>query len=170
MKLTNLRDLLIDQLRDLHSAETQLLKALPKMRDRASHLSLKQAFDTHLEETKLQVRKLDELFKAIGESAGGHTCKAMKGIIAEAEELMDYDAPDEVMDAGLIAAAQRVEHYEIAGYGTVREYADELGADSIAAVLKSILEQEKRTDKKLTLKAISSINQEAQRPGSAAAM
>jgi ferritin-like metal-binding protein YciE len=161
MKLNNLRDLMIDQLRDLHSAETQLLKALPKMRDKATHPELKQAFDQHLEETRVQAQKLEGLFEAIHEKITGHTCKAMKGIIEEAEEMMDHDAPTAVMDAGLIACAQRVEHYEIAGYGTVREFANELGAEDVAAMLGEILREEKATDKKLTVRAVTSINEQA---------
>jgi ferritin-like metal-binding protein YciE len=161
MELNNLRDLMIDQLRDLHSAETQLMRALPKMRDKATSADLKQAFDQHLGETQVQAQKLEELFRAIGEKITGHTCKAMKGIIEEVEEMMAHNAPAAVMDAGLIACAQRVEHYEIAGYGTVREFADELGAEDVAALLGEILREAKATDKKLTISAVTSINQQA---------
>lgn len=161
MELKNLRDLMIDQLRDLHSAETQLIRALPKMRDKATNAELKQSFDQHLRETEVQAQKLEELFRAINEKITGHTCKAMKGIIEEAEEMMAHSAPAAVMDAGLIACAQRVEHYEIAGYGTVREFANELGAEDVAAMLGEILREEKATDKKLTISAVTSINEQA---------
>jgi len=167
MELNNLRDLMIDQLRDLYSAETQLIKALPKMRDKATHPQLKQAFEQHLRETEIQAQKLEDLFRSINEKISGHTCKAMKGIIDEAEEMMENSAPAAVMDAGLIACAQRVEHYEIAGYGTVREFADELGAHEVAAMLGEILREEKATDKKLTIRAVTSINDQADTSGRA---
>jgi ferritin-like metal-binding protein YciE len=162
MKLESLRDLFIEQLRDLYSAESQLLKALPKMSKKATSSELKASFDLHLEETERQKENLDRVFEILGEKPTGHTCKAMKGIIEEGEELMKEDAVPEVLDAGLIAAAQRVEHYEIAGYGTVREYARELGETEIEGLLTKILNEEKRTDKKLTVSAESGINEKAE--------
>ncbi|SDJ89323.1 Ferritin-like metal-binding protein YciE [Catalinimonas alkaloidigena] len=161
MKLESLRDLFVDQLRDLYSAENQLLKALPKMRDKATDPNLKKSFDKHYQETQGQVEKLEKAFDLLGEKASGHKCKAMAGIIAEAEELMDAKAPDEVMDAGLIAEAQRVEHYEIAGYGTVRSFAEQLGEKQVLQLINEILRQEKNTDQKLT-QAATQINPQAE--------
>ena len=161
MKLNNLRDLFLDQLRDLYSAETQLLKAIPKMSQKATDPKLKESFDQHLKETHGQIEKLDKVFGIFGEKSSGHRCKAMAGIIEETEELMGYQAPPEVMDAGLIAEAQRVEHYEIAGYGTLKALSAQLGESQATSLLESILRQEKMTDRKLTQSAESSVNPKA---------
>src|SRR4051812_8807098 len=127
MKLEDLQDLFVDQLKDLYSAENQLAKALPKMAKAATNEELKNAFTTHLEETKGHAERLTQIFEKLGASPRGKKCKAMEGLIEEGKEAMEEDAEPEVMDAALIAAAQRVEHYEIAGYGTVRAYAELMG-------------------------------------------
>lgn len=162
MQMESLQDLLVDQLKDLYNAENQLIKALPKMAKAATNAQLQQAFTTHLEETRGHVDRLEKVFEVLGESAKGKTCKAMKGLIEEGKEMMEEDAEPEVMDAGLIAAAQRIEHYEIAGYGCVRTYAQMLGNDQAAQLLQQTLEEEGLTDKKLTDLAESVINLEAQ--------
>lgn len=162
MKLENLRDLFLDQLRDMYSAETQSFQILEKMADKASDKKLKERFSKHLEETRGHAKKLEQVFERLGEKPEGHRCKAMAGIIAEIEELMKYEAPPAVMDAGLIAGEQRIEHYEIAGYGTVVEFADELEEKEIENILGSILSDEKKTDWELTKRAESKINQKAE--------
>jgi ferritin-like metal-binding protein YciE len=160
--LNDLNDLLVDQLKDLYNAEGQLTKALPKMAKAATNPELKQAFEKHLAETEEHVSRLEQVFEAIGEKAKGKTCAAMKGLIEEAKELLDEDAEPEVLDAGLIAAAQRVEHYEIAGYGTVRTYAESLGHTEAARLLQQTLDEEGKTDKLLTQIAESHVNQMAE--------
>jgi ferritin-like metal-binding protein YciE len=164
MQMQDLQDLYIEELRDLYNAEKQLVKALPKMARKASHDELKQAFTTHLEETKGHVDRLEQIFEKLGKRAGGKTCKAMQGIVEEGKEMMEEDAEPEVLDAALIAAAQRAEHYEIAAYGTVRTYAKLLGDNQAAKLLQTTLDEEGKTDKKLTQLAESSINVEAQQP------
>ena len=161
MEMEDLRDLYIEELRDLYNAEKQLVRALPKMAKSASDDQLKQAFETHLEETKGHVDRLEQIFEKLGKKPSGKTCKAMQGLVEEGKETMEEDAAPEVMDAALIAAAQRVEHYEIAGYGTVRTYAKLLGDDQAARLLQKTLDEEGQTDKKLTQLAESSINLEA---------
>ena len=158
MELATLKDLYIEQLRDLYSAETQLCEALPKMAAAATNIELKRSFEQHLVETKLQREEVEKLIRAEGENPEGHECKAMKGLIAEGTELMKEDADPDVMDAGLIAASQRIEHYEIAGYGTVRTYAKQLGDASAAFVLDRIAKEEGATDHKLTALAERVIN------------
>src|SRR3954462_9888202 len=138
MKLEDLQDLFVDQLKDLYSAENQLAKALPKMAKAATNEELKDAFQTHLEETKGHAERLQEVFEKLGASPRGKKCKAMEGLIEEGKEAMEEDAEPEVMDAALIAAAQRVEHYEIAGYGTVRAYAELLSDQESARILQGI--------------------------------
>src|SRR5207237_9972105 len=140
-KLNTLEDLLHHELKDLYSAENQLLKALPKMAKAASHEELVTAFETHLEETKGQVERLDKIAEQLGKKLTGHKCKAMEGLIEEGADLIDEDAEDSVRDAGLIGAAQRVEHYEIAGYGTARALATRLGHEDIADLLGETLEE-----------------------------
>lgn len=164
MHMQDLQDLYIEELRDLYNAEKQLVRALPKMAKKASHDELKQAFTTHLEETKGHVDRLEQIFEKLGKRAGGKTCKAMQGIVEEGKETMEEDAEPEVMDAALIAAAQRAEHYEIAAYGTVRTYAKLLGDTQAAKLLQTTLDEEGKTDKKLTQLAESSINVDAQQP------
>lgn len=157
MKLNTLHDLYLQQLKDLYSAETQLIEALPTMAEKASHPELKQAFQTHLEETKRQRDRIEQVMDGLDESPKGETCQAMKGIIKEAndfisdvENLIAEDAPNPVVDAGLIANAQRAEHYEIAGYGTVCYFAEVLGRNQDHAILSETLQEEKKTDDLLT--------------------
>jgi len=161
MHLQDLQDLYVEELRDIYSAEKQLVKALPKMAKKAMHDDLKQAFADHLEETKGHVERLEQIFEKLGKRAGGKTCKAMQGLVEEGKETMEEDAEPEVMDAALIAAGQRVEHYEIAAYGTVRTYAKLLGDTQAAKLLQSTLDEEGAADEKLTKLAESAINVEA---------
>jgi ferritin-like metal-binding protein YciE len=163
MKLNTLRDLYVEQLQDLYSAENQLVEALPKMAKAASHPQLKQAFQNHLAETQRQVQRLDQIFQGIGQKPGGHTCKAMEGLIKEGDEMIKMRGEPSAIDAGLIAAAQRVEHYEIAGYGCVRTYANQLGDQQSAMLLQQTLDEEGKADKLLTQIAEQVINIEAER-------
>ena len=160
MKLETLNELLIEQLQDLYSAENQIIEALPKMAEAASSPELKRAFQEHLRQTEGQVERLEQCFEQLDTEAEGNECKCMKGLLEEGEDLMDEDAEPEVLDAGLIAAAQRVEHYEIAGYGCARTYAQLLGLKEVASSLQQTLNEEKETDQKLTELA-ESINVEA---------
>ena len=162
MELNSLQDLFIEDLKDLYNAETQLTKALPKMAKAATNPDLKQAFQTHLQETEGHVQRLEQIFEELDESPKGKKCKAMEGLIEEGEELMEEDAEPEVMDAGLIGAAQKVEHYEIAGYGTVRTYAQLLGNEEAASLLQQTLDEEGMTNKKLNDLAMQCINVEAE--------
>ncbi len=150
-KLMSLKDLLIHQLQDLHSAESQLIKALPKMCDAASDAELKNAFERHLAETEVHVERVEEALEMLDAPTGGVTCEAMKGLVKEGKETIDENATPAVKDAALIAAAQRVEHYEIAGYGTARAYAAQLGLASVSNILTQILDEESRTDENLSL-------------------
>lgn len=161
MALLTLKDLFIHELQDLYNAEGQLVDALPKMAETASSPELKQAFTSHLEETKDQQQKVKSLIEKLGETPGGEKCNAMEGLIEEGSEMIDKDADEEVKDAGLIACAQRVEHYEIAGYGTARAYADRLGETEAEQVLAGILDQEKDANEKLTDLAVTGINKSA---------
>jgi ferritin-like metal-binding protein YciE len=161
MEMQSLRDLMIDELKDLYSAENQILKALPKMIKKATSPDLKQGFEKHLKETEGQVGRLDKIFQELNESPRGKKCKGMEGIIADGKELMEEDAEPEVLDAGLIGAAQHVEHYEMAGYGCARTYAELLGLNNVARLLQQTLDEEKATDQKLTELA-KGINVEAQ--------
>lgn len=161
MKLNTLDDLLQHEIQDLYSAETQLLKALPKMAKAASHPELKDAFEEHLEQTKDHVERLKEAGELLDIKVTGHKCKAMEGLVAEGAELIGEDAEPDVRDAALIGAAQRVEHYEIAGYGTARCLAKQLGHEEVAELLEETLEQEKQTDVKLTELALERVNVEA---------
>jgi ferritin-like metal-binding protein YciE len=160
-KLKTLRDLLVHELRDIYSAETQLVKALPDMMDAASHEQLRACFEEHLEQTEAQVERLDEIFEILGDSPKGEPCKGMKGLVQEGDKMIDEDAEDAVRDAGLIAAAQRIEHYEIAAYGTARTFASILGEEEIVSLLSETLEEEKETDQELSDLAESVINVEA---------
>lgn len=161
MKLENLHSLLVEELQDLYSAETQIIEALPDMIDEASSPDLKNALQQHLEETRGQVRRLDQIFSQLPNvKKDGKTCKGMKGILKDGQDLLDTDAEPEVLDAGMIAAAQRVEHYEIAGYGTVRTYAQLIGRKDWAQLLEQTLNEEKQADQKLNQLA-SRINVEA---------
>jgi ferritin-like metal-binding protein YciE len=144
-----LRELYVDELKDLYSAETQLVKALPKMAKAASSDELRAAFEEHLEQTKGQAQRLEQIFEMLEENPKGKKCVGMEGLVKEASEMMQEDYEDEVMDAGLIGAAQRVEHYEIAAYGTARAFAEVLGEQEQASLLSETLEEEKETDQKL---------------------
>jgi len=150
--MSALRELLIDELKDLYDSEHQLLKALPKMAKAAEHEELKQAFESHLAETQGHVEKLESVFESLDETPKRKKCKAMDGIVAEGHELIDEG------DAALIAAAQKVEHYEIASYGTVAAWADILGENDAAETLGEILQEEKAADEKLTEIAESIVN------------
>jgi ferritin-like metal-binding protein YciE len=161
MELDTLRDLYIDELKDLYSAENQILKALPRMIKAASNPELKQAFETHLRQTEGQVQRLDQIFQELDASPRGKKCVGMEGLIEEAKELLSEKPEPEVLDAGLISKAQHVEHYEIAGYGTVRTYARQLGYGQQAELLQQTLDEEGETDKLLTQLAENSINVEA---------
>src|SRR6185312_2965926 len=150
MEMQSLRDLMIDELKDLYSAENQILKALPKMIKKADSPELKQGFEKHLKETEGQVGRLDQIFQELEVSPKGKKCKGMEGVIEDGKELMEKNAEPEVMDAGLIGAAQHVEHYEIAGYGCARTYAELLGLNEVARLLQKTLDEEKATDEKLS--------------------
>jgi ferritin-like metal-binding protein YciE len=164
MEMQSLQDLLVEELKDLYNAENQLVKALPRMAKKASNEQLRQAFETHLKETEGHVDRLAQVFEALGEKAKGKKCHAMEGLVEEAKEMMGEDMDDDVMDAALIAAAQKVEHYEIASYGTVRTYAQLLGNKEAARLLQQTLDEEGKTDKLLSKLAESSINVEAAQP------
>jgi ferritin-like metal-binding protein YciE len=150
MKENRLKHLYIEELKDLFSAENQLLKALPKMAKASTSEDLRAGFEGHLEQTKEHVARLEKIFKDLGETAGGKKCKGMAGLIEEGAEMIAEDPAPEELDAGLISAAQRVEHYEMAGYGCVSAYAKLLGEDRALSLLKQTLEEEKETDKKLS--------------------
>ena len=164
MKLATLHDLYVEELKDLYNAEHQILKALPKMAKAASDARLAKAFKGHLEETKGHIERLEKIFKKLEASPKGKTCKAMEGLLEEGKEVMAEDADPTVMDAALIATAQRVEHYEMAGYGCVRTFARLLGYDQAADLLQETLDEEGAADKKLTKLAETVINVEAVDP------
>lgn len=161
MKLNTLHDLYIDELRDLYNAENQLLKALPKMAKGASSPELKQAIEEHLEQTRGHVDRLDQIFERMDESPKGKTCYAMKGLVEEGSEILGEDGEDSVLDAAIIAAAQKVEHYEIASYGTVRTFADLLNQDEASQLLQETLNEESQANKKLNSLAEDIVNPEA---------
>lgn len=151
MQQNALKELYVDELRDIYDAEEQLTKALPKMAKAATSDELRSGFEEHLEQTKGHVQRLEQIFESLGEKPKGKKCKGMQGLIAEGKEMMEEeDLEGEVLDAGLISAAQRVEHYEIAAYGCVRTYANLLGDTDAASLLEETLEEEKETDQKLT--------------------
>jgi ferritin-like metal-binding protein YciE len=159
-KIKNLQDLFQHEILDLLSAETQLVSALPKMAEKASDKELKNAFKSHLEETKKQKERLEKVVSTLNLN-GSNTCEAMKGLIKEGKEIMDADVDADTMDAALIAAAQRVEHYEIAGYGTVCTYAKMLGHEDAHKLLNETLQEEKKADQKLTKIAEDHVNRRA---------
>lgn len=161
MELENLKDLYIHELKDLLSAEKQITKALPKMAKAATNAKLASAFRQHLDQTQEHARRLEQILESNDESLRGPKCKGMEGVLKEGAEMIEEDAEDDVRDAGLIAAAQRVEHYEMAGYGCARTYAELLGDDKAAKLLQRTLDEEKETDHKLTELA-RSINVEAE--------
>ena len=165
-KMKNLEDFLMDELKDLYSAENQLLKALPKMAKKAASEDLRTAFEDHLKETEGQVARLEKISKlAGGRSLKGKKCKAMEGLVEEGKEIMQEDMPDELMDVALICAAQKVEHYEIASYGCAATYARLLGYDEVEQLLNETLEEEKGADEKLSSIA-GELNPEAMMAGS----
>lgn len=157
----NLQELLVEQMRDIYHAEGQLLKALPKMAKAAQSERLKEAFERHLEETEQHVERLERAFESLGEPVKGKKCQAMEGLIAEGKEVIEEHSESPMLDAALICAAQKVEHYEIAGYGTLCTWADLLGLDEVSDLLKETLDEEKTTDETLTEIAESEINAEA---------
>lgn len=155
-----LQALLIDELKDLFNAENQLIKALPKMARAASHPDLKAGFTAHLEQTREHTRRLTQALKVLGLPPKGKPCHAMQGLVEEGDEAIELKGPDAVRDAALIGAAQRVEHYEIAGYGTARAFAEALGEDRVAALLQATLDEEGETNRRLT-EISSTVNAEA---------
>lgn len=167
MSKNSLKELYVEELKDLFSAENQLTKALPKMAKAASSDELRQGFEDHLEQTRGHVERLQQIFEQLGEKATGKKCLGMEGLIKEGAETIGEDFGDAMMDAALISAAQRVEHYEIAGYGSVIAYAELLGESEQASLLKETLEEEKETDEKLTELA-KDINVQAQQGDSEA--
>ncbi len=161
MKLDTLQKLYTDELRDLYNAENQLLKALPKMAKAASSEDLKEAFEKHLEQTKGHVERLEQVFEQLDEKPKGKTCRAMKGLIEEGSEILEQDGEESVRDAGIIVAAQKVEHYEIAGYGSARTFAHLLGQNKAAELLQTTLDEESETNEILNKLAESVVNPEA---------
>jgi ferritin-like metal-binding protein YciE len=150
MRLDSLQDLFVEQLQDLYDAEQRITEALPKMADAAHNGSLKSAFQQHLRETQNQIKRLEQVFQMVGQGAKAKTCEAMKGLVSEGSEIVSANGDPDVKDAALIAAAQRVEHYEIAAYGTARTFAQRLGKQEAARLLQQTLDEEGATDKKLT--------------------
>jgi ferritin-like metal-binding protein YciE len=150
VETNSLKDLYLDELKDLYDAEHQIIKALPNLIDAASSEELQSALTEHLETTKQQAERLEHIFETMGEKAKGKKCKGMEGVIKEGSEVIEENDDDEVRDAGIISAAQRVEHYEIAAYGTVRTYATLLGDEESAELLAQTLHEEKEADRKLT--------------------
>jgi ferritin-like metal-binding protein YciE len=161
MALESLQDLYLEQLRDLHSAERQIIEALPKMIEQASHPELRKGFEKHLRQTEEQLRRLNQIGERSGQKLTGHKCKGMEGLLEEGKELMEERADSDVLDAALISAAQRVEHYEMAGYGCARTYARLLGLEDDAKLLQQTLDEEGDTDHALTELAERVINVEA---------
>jgi ferritin-like metal-binding protein YciE len=160
-EFNSLNDLFVQQLKDLYDGEMQLTEALPLMADAATSSQLKNAFQTHFRETQGHVQRLEQVFRAINQEPERESCPAMKGMIKEGNDAIKAKGDPNVRDAALIAAAQRVEHYEMAGYGTVRTFAQQLGRDDLAQILQQTLEEEGAADKKLTSIAESQVNQMA---------
>jgi ferritin-like metal-binding protein YciE len=161
MKLESMEDLFLEQIEDLYDAEKRLVKALPKMAEASTSQSLRQAIQSHLMETEGHVSRLENIFRTLGKSAKGQTCDAMKGLISEGEDIVSDTDASSLRDAGIIAAANRVEHYEIAAYGSARTFAQTLGLREAASLLEQTLQEEKRADQKLTQLAESMVNEEA---------
>jgi ferritin-like metal-binding protein YciE len=162
-QLSSLDGLLVEQLQDLYDAEQRLTQALPKMAAAAHNASLRSAFEEHLRQTKNQVTRLEHVFQALGQGAKSKTCEAMKGLIAEGDEMVNAKGDPDVKDAALIACAQRVEHYEIAGYGSARTFARRLGKPEAARLLQETLDEEAAADRRLTQIAESTVNPKASR-------
>lgn len=150
MEINSLRELYVEQLRDLYDAENQLIKALPKMAKEASSDELRQGIEEHLEQTRGHAERIEQIFEQLGEKPKGKKCKGMQGLLEEGKETLEEDMEEDTKDAAIIAAAQRVEHYEISGYGTARTYANLLGENEAAELLEETLNEEKETDQKLT--------------------
>src|SRR5215213_9351861 len=150
MEIDSLRKLYLDELKDIYSAEKQLLQALPRMAKKAKNPQLRQGFEKHVEQTRGQIERLDRIFELLGKAARGKKCKGMEGLIEEGKEMMQEDMEDDVMDAALISSAQKTEHYEIASYGTLRTYAELLGEKEHAKLLQQTLDEEGTMDKELT--------------------
>jgi ferritin-like metal-binding protein YciE len=161
--METLKDLFEETLKDVYFAENAILKALPKMEGKASSSELKQAFSDHLKETQTQVKRLDEIFKLIGKKSEGKECPALKGLVQETEELMTNARNAEVMDAGLVSCAQAIEHYEIARYGTLIAWAEQLQLDDAIELLEETLEEEESADERLTEIAMGGLNEQAER-------
>ena len=161
--LDNLKDILVLQLKDLYDAEERLIEALPKMADASASRELKSAFEQHLDQTRRHKERLEEVFHEIGEEVSSEKCEAMMGIVEEGEIILKASGDAHVKDAALIGAAQRAEHYEIAGYGTARNFAHRLGHERAAELLQQTLDEEKETDERLTRIAESTVNPEASR-------
>ena len=166
MQLESLKKLFIMELQDVYSAENQLTEGLQLMADSASNQELKQAFQQHLQETQGQIQRLEQIFSQLGEQPGNETCEAMQGLLAEAKEVLEMDADPDVLDAALIACAQKNEHYEIASYGTLVTYANMMDETDVADLLQATLDEEYATDDKLTALAESTVNIRAQKGGS----
>src|SRR4051794_29758861 len=162
--MKNLQELFVDQLKDVHNAEKQLVRALPRMAKAATAAALRKAFQDHPAVTREQVGRLDAVFEEVGVRPGRKTCAAMEGLVREGQELIEASPPPEVLDAGLIAAAQRVEHYEIAAYGTLRSYARALGHKGAVKLLEKTLKEEAATDKQLSELAEGGVNRDAVAP------
>jgi ferritin-like metal-binding protein YciE len=163
MKIESMEDLFVEQIEDLYDAEQRLVKALPKMAEASTSPELRQAFESHLDETRGHVTRLEQVFLALRKKPKSQTCDAMKGLIEEGEDMISNTGQSPVRDAGLIAAANRVEHYEIAAYGTVRTLAKALGVNEAVSLLNATLAEEKKADEKLTNLAETSVNQQALR-------
>jgi ferritin-like metal-binding protein YciE len=161
MKMQTLKDLYIDELKDVFDAENQIAKALPKMAKAASNEELRAAIEQHLDQTQTQIERLEQIFEELGEKAKGEKCEATKGLLEEAKKMMEEAEDEDVRDAAIIGSAQKVEHYEIAAYGTLRTYAELLGFDEQAELLQETLDEEKETDENLTELAVTCINMEA---------
>ena len=159
--METLEKLYINELRDLYSAENQLLKALPKMAKGASSAELKEAFENHLAETETHVERLEQIFKDLEENPKGKTCHGMKGLIEEGSEILEEEGEESVLDAGIIVAAQKVEHYEMAGYGSVRAFAQLLGQEEAAQLLQTTLDEESKANELLKQLAETTVNAEA---------
>ena len=163
MKILSMEDLFLEQVEDLYDAEKRLVKALPKMAEATTSQTLRQAFESHLIETEGHVTRLENVFRTVGQNPKGRTCDAMKGLISEGEEIVSDIDESSLRDAGLIAAANRVEHYEIAAYGSARTFAQTLGLHEAANLLEQTLQEEKKADQKLTQIAESMVNDQALR-------
>jgi len=165
MSLDSLEKLFLEELKDIYNAEKQLTRALPRMAKAAESAELRQAFTSHLKETQGQIQRLERVFKELGQAVRGKKCKAMEGLIEEGKEMMEEDGEPQVMDAALIGAAQKVEHYEIAAYGCLSTYAELLGYSSSAQLLRQNLQEEEAADKKLNALAEGGINESAAMAG-----